>query len=40
MPLKTVSAADELAGLPSVIQVRAGNRKAPKNRLPSKFDIV
>ena len=30
MPLKTVSAADELAGLPSVIQVRAGNRKTKK----------
>jgi hypothetical protein len=40
MPLKTVSAADELAGLPSVIQLWAGNRKAQKNRLPSKFDIV
>jgi len=30
MPLKTVSAADELAGLPRVFQVRAGNRETPK----------
>ena len=40
MPLKTVSAADELAG-PAEHNPGTGRKsQSPKNRLPSKFDIV